>query len=255
MSPFEKQQQEESPPTTGGEKVELKASRSMCYYCFDVLIHALRFGQQIVDNQRKQTVPDFVSGLPDITVECPIFVTWDKMHQRSNKYQLRGCIGTLGPRLLVDAVGEYALTSALKDRRFRPITLDEIPSLRVAVSLLVNYEKCEDCYDWTVGVHGIMIKFMVNGRHYSATYLPEVAKEQGWTIPQAVASLMQKAGYQGNITPDIVRNIQCTRYQSSKIRVSFEEYVKEHCQGQDPMLSTAVPMDVGSKAWQSCKTM
>ena len=235
----------------------------MCYYCFDVLINALRYGQELVDGKRGQMIPGFVSELPDATVECPIFVTWDKANRdlsnnnnNNNNWQLRGCIGTLGPRLLVDAVGEYALISALKDRRFRPITLQEIPRLRVSVSLLVQYEPCADAYDWTVGTHGIMIKFSVSGRSYSATYLPEVAKEQNWTIPQAVASLVQKAGYHGTLTPEILRSVQCTRYQSSKCQVTFAEYVEEHCKGVNPLSAPMPQMDqTGTQSWQSCKQM
>lgn len=221
--------------------------------------------------------PFFVSDLPDATVECPIFVTWDKEcnnnHSNKNRntpYQLRGCIGTLGPRLLVDAVGEYALISALKDRRFQPVTLSEIPSLRVSVSLLVQYEPCRDAHDWTVGVHGIMIKFEVGKSSYSATYLPEVAKEQQWTIPQTVASLVQKAGYHGALTPELFQNIQCTRYQSSKCQVTFAEYMGEHCRGTNP-LTVALPSSASGgvlvsgdddddasgikSSWNSCKQM
>lgn len=171
-----------------------------------------------------------------------------------HSYQLRGCIGTLGPRKIVDAVGEYAIIAALKDRRFRPITLTELPLLRVSVSLLVQYESCQDAYDWIVGVHGIIITFTpppplassssntissttttTKQQQYSATYLPEVAKEQGWTVQQAVASLVQKAGYYGSFTKELFESIQCTRYQSSKYKVSYNDYVLQHCQGTDPL--------------------
>ncbi len=236
--------------------VALKSTRSMCYYCFDVLIGSLRYGQQHFDGKGNQVIPGFVAELPTATVECPIFVTWDKQNSPLSNWQLRGCIGTLGPRLLVDAVGEYALISALQDRRFSPITLQEISSLRVSVSLLIQYELCDDTHDWTVGVHGIMIKFSVAGRSYSATYLPEVAKEQKWTIEQTVASLVQKAGYHGTLTPELLRNIHCTRYQSSKCRVTFAEYMEEHCNGNDPLSITMPHVDrSGVKSWQSCKQM
>jgi uncharacterized protein (TIGR00296 family) len=264
----------------------LNSTRTMGYYCFDVLIHSLRYGEPLVDVKRKKMIPNFVSELPDVTVECPIFVTWDQCSTRTttnnsnnnnNHWQLRGCIGTLAPRLLVDAVGEYAVISALKDRRFRPITIPEISSLRVSVSLLVQYETCSDAYDWTVGVHGIMIKFVVGGQSYSATYLPEVAKEQQWTVPQTVASLVQKAGYYHHshnqhhhhgtsssssssspLTPELLRNIQCTRYQSSKCRVTFAEYMEEHCNGTNPLTIPLPHVDSttsGARSWQSCKQM
>lgn len=94
-------------------------------------------------------------------------------------FELRGCIGTLAPRPLRTAIGEFALTSAFRDGRFNPIAKHELPHLRVAVSLLVNYEECRHVHDWVIGVHGIIITFRHGSADYSATYLPEVAQEQG----------------------------------------------------------------------------
>jgi uncharacterized protein (TIGR00296 family) len=224
----------------------------MCYHCFDVLIYSLRYGT----GNSKSTPGVFASQLTDATVECPLFVTWEKNSHHNDHWQLRGCIGTLSPRRLVEAVGEYAEISAFRDRRFRPITRDEVESLRVAVSLLVDYEPCKDAYDWEVGVHGIMILFKVGGQSYSGTYLPEVAKEHGWTIPYTITSLIQKSGYSGSVTTELLKSIQCTRYQSSKTRVTFEEYVRDHCQSVKP---ETVPLgkrqsDVAN-TWQSCKPM
>ena len=94
-------------------------------------------------------------------------------------FELRGCIGTLAPRPLRTAIGEFALTSAFRDGRFNPIAKHELPHLRVAVSLLVNYEECSHIHDWVIGVHGIIITFRHGSADYSATYFPEVAQEQG----------------------------------------------------------------------------
>jgi uncharacterized protein (TIGR00296 family) len=143
---------------------ELQVTPSMCYYCFEVLIDSL---QNSGKRGRKHLIPAFVHQLADSSVACPLFVTWE--NRRREHYHLRGCIGTLSPKLLATSVGEYALISALKDRRFNPIVLAELPELRVAVSLLVKYEVCANVFDWTVGVHGILIKFYVQGHEYSAT--------------------------------------------------------------------------------------
>lgn len=91
--------------------------------------------------------------------------------------------------------------SALKDHRFPPMQPEEMKHLHCGVSLLVNYEEgkawndfevgfghCPLCYAsaltyggaMQIGKHGIIIEFgFTNGDHYNATYLPEVAKEQG----------------------------------------------------------------------------
>ena len=94
------------------------------------------------------------------------------------------------------------------------------------MSLLVCYEECQHAYDWIVGIHGIIISFTTNGRHYNATYLPEVSKQQGWTQQEAIESLVRKAGWNGRIQEPIIQSIKCTRYQSSKEHMVYEEYVR-----------------------------
>jgi uncharacterized protein (TIGR00296 family) len=138
------------------------------------------------ESQKQQS--NYLQGLPK-SASTPLFITWEK--QRRNAYVLRGCIGTLAPRPLSSAIGEYALTAALRDRRFEPIDSQEISELRVAVSLLVQYEECNHVHDWEVGLHGILIKFTdgPTANEYSATYLPEVAKEQGYVCFMRPCSL------------------------------------------------------------------
>ena len=93
-------------------------------------------------------------------------------------------------------------------------------------------------------------------QHYSATFLPEVAKEQAWTTKETVVALIRKAGYRGKITNDLLSQIQCTRYQSSKYRVSYSEYVTSCHGGKDPlgdrvddwMAAAAVVEEVGRKS-------
>ena len=103
----------------------------------------------------------------------------EEQEEEQHQFELRGCIGTLAPKPIRTAIGEFAITSAFRDHRFSPISTHEVPHLRVAVSLLINYETCLHCHDWLVGVHGIIISFIHGSSEYSATYLPEVAEEQG----------------------------------------------------------------------------
>ncbi|KAI9339081.1 AMMECR1 domain-containing protein [Obelidium mucronatum] len=152
----------------------------------------------------------------------PLFVTWKK---NSN---LRGCIGTFSPQKpLLSTLQTYSIQSAFKDHRFSPISLPELSSLEVGVSLLVNFEAAPGGYlDWTIGLHGIWIEFQCEGEASArtATYLPEVAAEQGWTQREALDSLLKKGGFRGRITEDIRQGVKVTRYQSLKHRVSWSEY-------------------------------
>lgn len=89
--------------------------------------------------------------------------------------------------------------SAFEDSRFSPITAALMPSLSNHVTLLTNFSTpTRDPLDWTLGIHGLRISFTYHGRRYGATYLPDVAKEQGWTKEEAVVSLMRKAGWNGS---------------------------------------------------------
>jgi len=147
----------------------------------------------------------------------PFFVTWDATCPAGGPPRLRGCIGTLEPRPLRDGLRDYALTSALRDRRFAPIAAAELPSLHCTVSLLRAFEPAEAWNDWTIGTHGLTIAFEdpACGRARSATYLPAVAREQGWDHGTAFDSLVRKAGYAGTITSALRREVSVTRYQAS----------------------------------------
>lgn len=73
--------------------------------------------------------------------------------------------------------------SAFKDSRFNPISREEFPRLHVSVSILRHFEDGADYLDWEVGVHGIRIEFHnEKGNKRTATYLPDVAREQGLYI-------------------------------------------------------------------------
>lgn len=71
-------------------------------------------------------------------------------------------MGTFLNDLLEESLEKYALTSALNDQRFTPISHQEIPNLHVGVSLLVNFQQISYGLDWEVGKHGIQVKFKDN---------------------------------------------------------------------------------------------
>ncbi|KAG0937975.1 hypothetical protein G6F29_001914 [Rhizopus arrhizus] len=177
-------------------------------FCFEVLVNHLK--------KKHYPQPHF----PNDTY--PLFVTWHIESYGHSK--LRGCIGNFSPLKLHEGLLKYALISALKDTRFKPITLEELPRLSCAVSLLTDFEQADDYLDWEIGVHGIWIEFIQqDGEKETATYLPEVIKEQGWTKEEAIRSLLRKGGYYGNITKEYCESsIILTRYQSQKKEFSYK---------------------------------
>lgn len=189
----------------------VSANREMAVYCFDTLVAHY--------NNEEAPPPAFEAG------QHPLFVTWKKV-VTNGEPRLRGCIGTLEARCLINGFRDYALTSALRDRRFPPIQARELPFLECTVSVLTDYEIANSYLDWEVGKHGIIIEFTddFNTRR-NATYLPEVAAHEGWTKIKAIDSLMQKAGYSGTITEPLRRRIRLTRYQSTLFTMHYSDYV------------------------------
>lgn len=120
------------------------------------------------------------------------------------------------------------------------------------VSLLTDFEDGSSHLYWIIGVHGIRITFphpsllpaspsvapspltsssSVPTRNalkqkFSATYLPQIAPEQGWDKVETIDSAIHKAGWSGRITEDIRRSVQLRRYQSRKCTVQWEDYVQ-----------------------------
>eukprot|EP00245_Coleochaete_scutata_P006172 TRINITY_DN2037_c0_g1_i1.p1 TRINITY_DN2037_c0_g1~~TRINITY_DN2037_c0_g1_i1.p1 ORF type:complete len:211 (-),score=20.85 TRINITY_DN2037_c0_g1_i1:15-647(-) len=186
------------------------ACKEMAVYCFDILVAHY--------SGKEAPSPNFEGGT------FPLFVTWKKA-VNGGEPRLRGCIGTLEARCLLTGFRDYALTSAIRDRRFPPIQEKELPYLECTVSILTDYETARHHLDWEVGKHGMIIEFTDPQNLYrSATYLPEVAEQEGWTKLEAVDSLMRKAGYNGPITDSLRRKVRVTRYQSSLYTLHYREY-------------------------------
>jgi uncharacterized protein (TIGR00296 family) len=254
------------------------ATADMCIVCFDTLLDKLQKNNST--NNKANHVNGF-SGNKVTTnnadvVSCPLFVTWEMYHRKHQRWELRGCIGSLSPVPSVQTgIPHYAVTAALHDTRFRPITIAEIPYLRVSVSLLIQYESCHHVYDWIVGQHGITITWYSQdtpkknsspSQKYSATYLPEVAQQQQWTQLQTIESLIRKAGYTGPITTALLQQIQCTRYQSSKYTLEFHQYQQQQQQPSSlsftrrrtrttPALVTPEGSSIGNDYRDACSLM
>jgi AmmeMemoRadiSam system protein A len=106
---------------------------------------------------------------------------------------LRGCRGTISSTDdLVDAVREVAELS-LTDSRFldKPIRAEELPSLRIEISVLSEPLEESDPAAIVSGKHGILIR---QGSR-SGCFLPQVASERGWTAEEFLSNCCRmKAG-------------------------------------------------------------
>ncbi|KAJ1922192.1 hypothetical protein H4219_000054 [Mycoemilia scoparia] len=189
----------------------MKATQEHCQYCFDVLLSRL-FGRPLAH------VSDSESP------EYPLFVSWHK--NVDGEEHLRGCVGTFTAQPLYEGLRRYAIVSSMEDSRFRPINKAELGSLTCEVSLLTDFEDVDYPMDWEIGKHGVWIEFVDHhGRSRTATFLPHIAKEQGWTKLKTMEHLLRKGGFRGEITPGTIDSIKLTRYQSSKASLTYDEYV------------------------------
>jgi len=193
------------------------SAAELCCFCFQVLRAHLE----------SSPLPRFPA---DPGFKAPLFVTWLKPRQgcganttSTSELELRGCIGCLEPIHFDSGLTEYAIRSSMKDRRFPPVKLDEVPSLTCRISILHQFEPCAHAFDWQVGVHGVLLNFSDGqGRRFSATYLPEVAKEHGMTREVAIRELVAKSGYPGPCQ-EILDYVEVTRYQTIVESVSYQD--------------------------------
>lgn len=119
-----------------------------------------------------------------------------------------------------------ATCSALGDRRFPPIEQSEVPALKCTVSLLRCFERASNWLDWTIGQHGLIIEFTdpAAACKWTATFLPEIAEQEGWSQQRTIDNLISKSGYTGAITPQLRDRLGIVRYESTIASLTFLEY-------------------------------
>ena len=83
-----------------------------------------------------------------------------------------------------------AFAAAFHDRRFRPVTLEELPRLSIEISVLTPVQRVGSPGEIRVGRDGVLLE--KDGRQ--AVFLPQVATEQGWGRDEMLDQLCRKAG-------------------------------------------------------------
>lgn len=114
--------------------------------------------------------------------------------------RLRGCMGTLDPSPpLIEAVRSAALSAALHDPRFPPVTAEELSDLDVEVSVLSPPTAMRSLDDLVLGKHGIIIQ----AGPRRGLFLPQVATDHHFDKETFLARCCsEKAG----LAPDAWRD-------------------------------------------------
>lgn len=129
-----------------------------------------------------------------LRLQCGVFVTLNKVSGVS--HSLRGCIGFPYPmKPLAEAVVDSAISAALKDPRFEPVSAKEMGSIMVEVSVLtppetISVERPDRYPDKVeVGKDGLIVSRGSN----RGLLLPQVPIEWGWDAEEFLTQCCLKA--------------------------------------------------------------
>jgi AmmeMemoRadiSam system protein A len=129
-------------------------------------------------------LPDLPPFPPSLSERAGAFVS---LYIRG---ELRGCVGQLeNPGPLADVVARSAINAALHDSRFSPISADEVPALKVEISVLSVPEPISPD-EIIVGTHGLLVK----RESCKGLLLPQVASERKWSAQRFLEETCNKAG-------------------------------------------------------------
>jgi len=165
---------------------------------------SLADGEFLVRTVRK-TIDSYLSSGKHPKVEADekfrkklgVFVTLET----HPKKELRGCIGYPYPtEPLIDALVKSAVSAAVFDPRFPPVSKEELDSLIIEVTVLsepklIEGDKKELPEKVKIGKHGLIIEY----GPFSGLLLPQVAVEYGWSPEDFLAQCCWKAG----LSPDM----------------------------------------------------
>lgn len=145
--------------------------------------------QALEQSVRDGKTPKFENDLPRLENKRGVFVTLNE------NGELRGCMGHFeADTPLYDIVARQTVMSAFQDPRFPPVREEEVSRITIEISVLSVPEPVNSYEDIVVGRHGVILQ--KNGR--GATFLPQVAPEQGWDRDTMLSQLSLKAGLPGD---------------------------------------------------------
>ncbi len=106
------------------------------------------------------------------------------------------------------------------------------------VSLLCCFERAASWLDWTIGQHGLIVEFADPGDlcKRNATFLPEIAEQEGWSQQHTIDALISKSGFGGAITSQLRESLKVIRYESTLASLTHDQYAQRF-QGADTPLA------------------
>ncbi len=148
--------------------------------------------QTIRRDQALETLVEQTQLTPGLREPRGAFVSLKQPPKKGQRTgSLRGCIGNMVSReTLYRNVIDLASKAAFDDPRFPPLVVDELPGVRIEVSVLTPPRPLGNADDLVIGRDGVHLSKGVA----TAVYLPQVALEHGWTVDVLLRQLALKAG-------------------------------------------------------------
>ena len=113
--------------------------------------------------------------------------------------ELRGCIGNIQPpEPLYRTTANCAISAAVGDPRFMPLTERELAAVTFEISVLSEMTRIEHAHEIEIGTHGLLI----TKRTAQGLLLPQVAGAYGWDAERFLAETCRKAGLQPDAWKD-----------------------------------------------------
>jgi hypothetical protein len=154
---------------------------------------AVRYARAIIEERLGSTSRALPEPGANFKAPSGVFVTLNTYPDR----ELRGCIGYSEPIMpLGEALREVAVAAATRDPRFPPVSLKDMDSIIIDVTLLtrperIEYSTPEDLVSAiAIGRDGLIAS---KGFH-SGLLLPQVPVEWGWDAEEFLNHTCMKAG-------------------------------------------------------------
>lgn len=164
----------------------------------------LRLAREAISSYlRLHCISAYATAVPQLRQHAGVFVTlWhiQPLPTSDPDDRLRGCVGRVTCSWpLYYTVQRMAVSAATADPRFPPLTLLELGSLNIEVSILSPLLPVSDLNEIVIGTHGLVIE----GSGRRGLLLPKVASSRGWTCEQFLEAVYWKAGLPDRAWPGL----------------------------------------------------
>lgn len=122
---------------------------------------------------------------------------------------LRGCIGYIfSIKPLFQKIIDLTIEAAFEDYRFTPVKKEEFNNIDIEISVLTKPKLINNLSKFNLYEDGIILTH----DYHRSVFLPQVAKETGWTKEELLIALCKKAGLTSDAYKD--ENTQFMTFQA-----------------------------------------